>query len=66
MSFLRFLILLPKLIQSLVEVYKIFKDAEVQKWMNDLDDAIKSAKEANNVEDKRLAAIKLAGVMRKL
>ena len=66
MSFLRFLLLLPKLITALVEVYKIFKDAEVQKWMNDLEDAIKASKEATNAEDKRLAAIKLASVMRKL
>ena len=66
MSFLKFLLLLPKLIEALVEVYKIFKDAEVQKWMDDLDSAIKDVKEAKDVDSKRLAAIKLASVMRKL
>ena len=66
MSFIKFLILLPKLINALIEVYKTFKDSDVSQWMSELDDAIKASKEATNVEDKRMAAIKLASVVRKL
>lgn len=66
MSFLRFLTLLPQLINALAEVYKIFKDVEVQKWMSSLDEAILEVKEAKDEDSKRLAAIKLRNVMLKL
>jgi len=66
MSFLRFLVILPKLVQCLIDLHQYFKDKDVQDFIKEVDVATNELKEAPDATSKRLAAVKLINIVRKL
>lgn len=66
MSFWQFLVLLPKLIESLMKLFSLVKEHNLEEWLKDLDSAINKAEVASDSKTRREAAIDIANVISRL